>query len=72
MQSMGSDIISRLVVRGSDRWKLSLQEVGDGLVLGSVDLVMRHCLAPGQIPEEVSKQDVEVNKVHVVRDDGGR
>ncbi len=40
------------------------------LCLGMVDLEMRHSLAQGQSPEEVSKQDVEVNKFHVLWDDG--
>ena len=40
-------------------------------MLGWVDHAMRHCLALGQSLEEVSEQDVEVNKFHVVGDDGG-
>ncbi len=40
-------------------------------MLGRVDLVMRHSLALGQSPGEVSKQDIEVNKFNVIGDDGG-
>ena len=69
--SLGSDIIRRLFGGSSDRWKRSVQEGGDGVVLGRVDLEMLHSLALGQSREEVSKQDVEMNKFHVLRDDGG-
>ena len=36
--SLGSDIIRWLIEGGSDQWKRSVQEGGDGVVLGSVDL----------------------------------
>ncbi len=38
--SLGSDIIHRLVGSGSNRWKRSVQEGGDGIVLDRVDLEM--------------------------------
>ena len=71
--SLGSDIIRKLVGGGSDRWKSSVQEGGDGVVLGRVDLDSGNakCQELGQSPKEVSKQDVEVNKFYVVGDDGG-